>query len=195
MQKWSYSALGAVLLTAGIATWQIGVKPPAVSAAAAACPTLLHQTMAGIDGKPRNLCQYSGKVVMVVNTASLCGFTPQYQQLQSLYQSYQAKGFTILAFPANNFGQQEPASNSEIANFCHDKYSVTFPLFAKTEVIGDKANPLFAQLTKKTGDAPLWNFHKYLIDRHGNQVLSFSSDTKPTDDRVRQALEKMLAAK
>lgn len=163
------------------------------AAAPATCPALLQHSLAGIDGKARNLCQYQGKVVMVVNTASLCGYTPQYKLLQSLYQTYQARGFTILGFPANNFGNQEPASNAEIATFCHDKYSVTFPMFAKTQVLGAQANPLFAQLTKKTGQAPLWNFHKYLIDRQGKEVLSFSSDVTPMDNRVRQAVEKMLA--
>lgn len=175
----------ALALTVG----GIGLSAPA---AQPTCPALLKHTLPGIDGKPRNLCQYQGKVVMVVNTASFCGYTPQYKDLQGLYNRYKAQGFTVLGFPANNFANQEPNSNQEIAKFCKDNYSVSFPMFAKTPVLGDQANPLFRQLTQKTGQSPLWNFHKYLIDRQGKQVLSFSSSVSPQDANLRKALEAML---
>lgn len=193
MQKRFLAACGVALLAGGSGFFA-GFRAPQATAATA-CPPLLNRSMTGIDGKPRNLCQYAGRVVLVVNTASLCGYTPQYEQLQAIYKTYQARGFTVLGFPANDFGHQEPASNKEIASFCKDKYSVSFPMFAKTDVIGEHVNPLFAQLTQKTGDAPLWNFHKYLIDRQGKQILSFSSDTRPDDARVKQAIERMLAGK
>ncbi|HEY9843623.1 MAG TPA: glutathione peroxidase [Candidatus Obscuribacterales bacterium] len=188
--KTAYVLFTGLLLAGSSAAF--AVTTPAVTTTDSDCPALLKHTLAGIDGKPRNLCQYRGQVVMVVNTASLCGYTPQYRQLQALYQSYHQRGFTILGFPANNFARQEPGSNAEIAKFCHDKYSVSFPMFAKTQVLGAQANPLFVQLTRKTGEAPLWNFHKYLINRQGTEVLSFGSGITPTGAKVRLAVEKML---
>ncbi|MGV3523853.1 MAG: glutathione peroxidase [Candidatus Sericytochromatia bacterium] len=182
----------AALLALGL-----GNAPQSQSAPAAPahCPSLLQHKLPDINGTARNLCSYSGKVVMVVNTASFCGFTPQYKELQTLYDRYRAKGLVILGFPANQFGKQEPNSNAEIAKFCEDNYKVSFPLFAKTEVLGNKANPLFRQLTARTGQAPLWNFHKYLIDREGKQVLSFSSSVSPTSAELQKQVERLLAAK
>ena len=126
-------------------------------------------TMDDIDGKPVNLGQYKGKALLVVNTASFCGNTPQYTDLESMYEQYHEKGFEILAFPANNFGQQEPGTNAEIKGFCLTKYSVSFPLFSKISVKGEDKHPLYQYLTEKSpfpGEVE-WNFQKYLVDRHG----------------------------
>ncbi|PKL75206.1 MAG: glutathione peroxidase [Candidatus Melainabacteria bacterium HGW-Melainabacteria-1] len=157
-----------------------------------ACPPLLKHTLAGIDGKDRPLCQYKGKVLLVVNTASLCGYTPQYRDLQPLHSRFQARGFSVLGFPANNFNRQEPGSNSDIAKFCQSNYQISFPMFAKSAVLGKQANPLFQQLTQATGQAPLWNFHKYLIGRDGKQVVSFGSGVSPLDPKLIAKLEQLL---
>lgn len=166
-------------------SYQLALIPPA-------CNPLLNLNLKDIDGQTRNLCAYSGKVLLVVNTASLCGYTPQYKELEDLYRRYQKRGLVILGFPANQFGKQEPSSNQEIKKFCSDNYAVSFPLFAKSEVRGKAANPLYQQLIKKTGKQPLWNFHKFLVDRSGKQVLSFESSVKPNDPKLIAALEKML---
>lgn len=170
----------------------LGLATASASTRPASCPNLLQHKMQGINGQARNLCQYQGKVILVVNTASFCGYTPQYKELQSLYDRYKQRGFVVLGFPANSFANQEPKSNQEISKFCSETYHVSFPMFAKTFVTGKQVNPLFKQLTQTTGQAPLWNFHKYLIDRQGKQVLSFESDVKPLDSKLTQALEKML---
>lgn len=150
-----------------------------MSTAKSSCPALLQHQVKDIDGKTRSLCDYQNKVIVVVNTASFCGFTPQYKQLETLYRRYQKQGLVILGFPANQFGKQEPGSNQEIKNFCKDNYQVSFPLMAKIEVLGKQAHPFFKQLAAATGEVPLWNFHKYVIDRKGQKVLSFSSSVKP----------------
>jgi glutathione peroxidase len=131
-------------------------------------------------------------VVLVVNTASQCGYTPQYEGLEALYRKYRARGLVVLGFPTNDFGGQEPGSNKEIAAFCVNQYAIDFPMFAKTEL---KKNPLYADLASATGAAPRWNFHKYLIDRSGKQVLSFDTRIEPSDPRLIAALEKLLSSK
>ncbi|HYT47383.1 MAG TPA: glutathione peroxidase, partial [Burkholderiales bacterium] len=118
--------------------------------------------MRSIDERERSLCEYAGKVLLVVNTASQCGYTPQYEGLEALYRKYRARGLVVLGFPSNDFGGQEPGSNQEIASFCVNQYAVDFPVFAKTEL---KKNSLYADLAKASGQAPRWNFHKYLVDR------------------------------
>ncbi len=149
--------------------------------------------MNNIDGNPVKLEQFRGKVIMIVNVASKCGFTPQYAGLERLYQTYQDSGFVILGFPANNFLGQEPGSNEEIKNFCTLTYGVTFPMFAKISVKGKDQHPLYKYLTSKetnpqfAGDIS-WNFNKFLIDRNGNIVARFGSRTKPEDDEVIQAI-------
>jgi glutathione peroxidase len=173
---------------------------PAVAAApattAAACPALLNQTFNRLqDEKPQSLCQYSGKVVLVVNTASYCGFTPQYEGLEALFAKYAGQGLVVLGFPSNDFGQQEPGQSKEIADFCFNTYGVKFPMFSKSSVVGKEANPLFATLTKATGKAPGWNFHKYLVDRQGNPVASFNSNVTPTSGQLVASIEKALAQK
>jgi glutathione peroxidase len=154
-------------------------------------------TMDDIDGKPINLKQYQGKVLLVVNTASLCGNTPQYTDLETLYEQYHEQGFEVLAFPANNFGQQEPGTNAEIKGFCLTKYSVSFPLFSKISVKGSDKHPLYQYLTEQSpfpGEVE-WNFQKYLIDRSGNVVGRFHHRTKPLAPEVVKEVERTLAQK
>ena len=155
----------------------------------AACPALLDRRMDTILEKPQSLCEYAGKVVLVVNTASQCGYTPQYQGLEALYKKYRDRGLVVLGFPSNDFGGQEPGSNKEIAAFCVNQYAIDFPMFAKTEL---KKNALFSDLAKATGAAPRWNFHKYLIERSGKQVLSFDTRVDPNDQKLVAAIEKLL---
>jgi glutathione peroxidase len=155
----------------------------------AACPSLLDRSMADIHEKQKSLCEYAGKVVLVVNTASQCGYTPQYDGLEALYRKYRERGLVVLGFPSNDFGAQEPGSNRQIAEFCVNQYAIDFPMFAKTEL---KNNPLYADLAKATGAAPRWNFHKYLVDRSGQQVQSFDTRVDPNDPKLVAAIEKLL---
>jgi len=156
-----------------------------------ACPSLFDRTFESILEKPQSLCDYAGKVVLVVNTASECGYTPQYEGLEALYRKYRARGLVVLGFPMNDFGGQEPGSNKEIAAFCVNQYAVDFPVFSKT---GLKANPLFADLAKATGKSPQWNFHKYLVDRAGKRVQSFDTRVEPNDPKLVAEIERLLAA-
>jgi glutathione peroxidase len=157
--------------------------------ASLACPALLDREMDSILDRPQSLCEYAGKVVLVVNTASECGYTPQYEGLEALYRKYKARGLVVLGFPSNDFGGQEPGSNRQIAEFCVNQYAIDFPMFAKTRL---KDNPLYADLAKATGRAPRWNFHKYLIDRSGARVQSFDTRTEPDDPGLLAAIEKLL---
>lgn len=160
------------------------------------CPTTLNFTFPRLqDEVNQDLCQYKGKVVLVVNTASYCGFTSQYEGLEKTYAKYASKGLVILGFPSNDFGSQEPGSNKEIADFCKNTYDVKFPMFAKSAVSGSTPNPLFKALIAKTGTTPKWNFYKYLIDRNGNVVDSFNSMTKPTSNSITSEIEKLLKEK
>jgi glutathione peroxidase len=164
----------------------------------AAKPTSLYDfTMDDIDGKPVNLGQYRGKVLLVVNTASFCGNTPQYTDLETIYEQYRDKGLEVLAFPANNFGQQEPGTNAEIKGFCLTKYSVSFPLFGKISVKGSDKHPLYQYLTEQSpfpGEVE-WNFQKYLVDRSGNVVGRFHHRTKPLSPEIVKEVERVLAAR
>jgi glutathione peroxidase len=167
-----------------------------IANAAPSCSPLLSQTFLRLqDEAPQSLCQYQGKVILVVNTASFCGFTSQYEGLEKVYAKYKDQGFVVLGFPSNDFGQQEPGSNKEIADFCKNTYDVKFPMFAKTSVTGSNANPLFKMLIAKTGTTPKWNFYKYLIDRNGNVVDSYGSMTKPTSSSITAEIEKLLGEK
>lgn len=153
-------------------------------------------TKRDIRGNEVNLEAYKGKVVMVVNTASKCGFTPQYKDLQALYEKYENTDFVILGFPANNFGGQEPGSDEEIAQFCEANYGVSFPMFSKVSVKGNDQDPLFKYLTTQsnqdfTGDIN-WNFEKFLIDKEGNLVRRFRSRTSPMSDEVIASIETIL---
>ena len=152
-------------------------------------------TLNDIDGNPVSLSQFRGKVLLVVNTASFCGNTPQYEGLQTMYERYKSKGFEILAFPANNFGQQEPGTNEEIKNFCYTKYSLTFPLFSKISVKGEDKHPLYRYLTEQSpfpGEVE-WNFQKYLVDRTGNVIARYHHRTRPLSDEVVRDVEHTLA--
>ena len=164
--------------------------------AAPSCSPLLSHTFLRLqDEAPQNLCQYQGKVILAVNTASFCGFTSQYEGLEKIYAKYKDRGFVVLGFPSNDFGQQEPGSNKEIADFCKNTYDVKFPMFAKSNVSGSNPNPLFKMLIAKTGTTPKWNFYKYLIDRNGNVIDSFGSVTKPTSSSITNQIEKLLEEK
>ena len=161
------------------------------SAALGACPPLLERTVSSIDERQVSMCDYAGSVLLVVNTASQCYYTPQYEGLEALYRKYRARGLVVLGFPSNDFGGQEPGSNKDIASFCVNQYAVDFPVFAKTEL---KKNSLYADLAKASGQAPRWNFHKYLVDREGRSVLSFPTRLEPNDPRLVDAIERLLAA-
>jgi glutathione peroxidase len=156
--------------------------------------------MTDIDGKPFNLASLKGKVVLLVNVASRCGFTPQYTGLEKLYTDYKDQGFVIVGIPANNFGGQEPGTNEEIKTFCSSKYMVTFPMLSKVSVKGDDKTPLYKYLTEKetAGDFAgeiTWNFNKFLIDRNGQIMARFDSATTPQDPKVIAAVEKAIGAK
>jgi len=162
--------------------------------AAAACPPLLAHTLPSLNDQATPLCRFQGKVLLVVNTAIQCGYTPQYEGLEALYRRYREKGLVVLGFPADDFGGQEPGSNSDIAKFCEVNYGVSFPMFAKSAVRAGNANPFYAALGAKTGERPKWNFHKYLIDRSGEKVLSFGTQVTPGDRKLVGEIERMLAA-
>ncbi|MGA9623811.1 MAG: glutathione peroxidase [Bryobacteraceae bacterium] len=149
-------------------------------------------TLNSIDGKPAPLSAYQGKVVLIVNVASRCGFTPQYAGLEALYEKYKDRGFTILGFPANNFGGQEPGTNEEIKTFCSSKYNVTFPMYAKISVKGDDKAPLYQFLTAATGSEIQWNFTKFLVDKNGKVVGRFEPKVTPESPDVAEAIEKAL---
>jgi glutathione peroxidase len=158
--------------------------------AMAACPPLLDRKVETIDERTQSLCEYAGKVLLVVNTASQCGYTPQYEGLEALYREYRARGLVVLGFPSNDFGGQEPGSNREIESFCVNQYAIDFPMFAKSSL---GANPLYADLKSATGEAPSWNFHKYLVDRSGRRVQSFATRVEPNDPKFIMTIERLLA--
>lgn len=166
----------------------IGMTPPATAAGA------YDFIFTTIDGKPMPLTDFRGKAIMVVNTASFCGFTPQYKQLQALWEAYRDRGLVLIGVPANDFGQQEPGSGKEIKEFCEVNYSVTFPLAEKVVVTGDNAHPFYRWAAEELGVAakPRWNFHKYLINANGRLVDWFSSVTEPSAIRVIRAVEAAL---
>ena len=177
-------------------TCLVGLSAYSPARAASACSSLLNHAFPRLqDEAPQNLCQYQGKVILAVNTASFCGFTSQYEGLEKIYAKYKEKGFVVLGFPSNDFGQQEPGSNKEIADFCKNTYDVKFPMFAKSSVSGSNPNPFFKMLIAKTGTTPKWNFYKYLIDRNGNVVDSFGSITKPTSSSITDQIQKLLEEK
>ena len=155
----------------------------------AACPSLLDRNMTTLDERHQSLCEYAGKVLLVVNTASKCGYTPQYDGLEALYRKYKGKGLVVMGFPMNDFGGQEPGSNKEISTFCVNEYAIDFPMFAKTAL---KTNPLYNDLAKATGESPKWNFHKYLVDRSGQRVQSFGTKVEPNDVKLVGAIEHLL---
>jgi glutathione peroxidase len=158
---------------------------------------VLDFTLNSLDGKPAPLAEYRGKVVLIVNVASKCGYTPQYTGLEKIYEKYKDQGFVILGFPANNFGGQEPGTNEEIKTFCSSKYQVTFPMYSKVSVKGADSTPLYQFLTDKqtnpaTAGEIKWNFTKFLVDRNGKVIARFEPAVTPESADVTGAIEKAL---
>lgn len=181
--------LKTTLLALGIAAMSTNA-----SAATPSCPPLLDVETRRLAGQDVvNLCQeYQGKVILIVNTASKCGFTSQYEGLEALYSKYKDQGLVVLGFPSNDFANQEPGSEEEIEKFCRLTYSVEFPMFEKVSVKKGSASPLFQRLAESGAPYPKWNFYKYLIDRNGKLVDHYVSFTKPDDRKIVQAIEKLL---
>jgi len=169
--------------------------PAAVAAAPSepAAASIHALSMKRLDGSDTSLSAWAGKVVLVVNTASKCGYTPQYQGLQQLHAKYSERGFAVLGFPSNDFGGQEPGSAEEIQNFCITMYDVNFPMFEKTKTIGTDRSALYALLSDARGE-PKWNFHKYLVDKHGRPVMAWPSAVTPGSTEITSAIEAQLAA-
>lgn len=161
---------------------------------AASCQGLLNVQTKTLNGQPTDLCQYQGKVLLVVNTASYCGFTKQYEGLQALYDTYKDKGLVVLGVPSNDFGAQEPGSNEQVKDFCERTYKVKFPMLEKSVVLGKDAMPLYRQLTEATGQAPKWNFHKYLIGRDGKPAGAYGSRVVPEAPELKTEIERLLGA-
>jgi glutathione peroxidase len=188
-----------LLILAGMTLIGAALAVPSLAEQKPVAPALSY-TMNDIDGKPVNLAKYQGQVVMIVNVASYCGLTKQYTNLQAMYEKYKAQGFTILAFPANEFGKQEPGTNAEIKTFCSSKYNVTFPMFSKVVVKGEGQTPLYKFLTDKetspktAGDIE-WNFAKFILNRKGEVVARVPSRTDPLAPEVVAIVEKELATK
>lgn len=192
-----------LLLSMGVAAAlaSIGAAParaqaqggaPALTQAPASCPAVLQHTFKRLqDETPQDLCQYAGKVVLVVNTASYCGFTKQYKGLEALYAKYAPRGLVVLGFPSNDF-KQEDADAKKIADLCYNTYGVKFPMFTSTVVTGSGANPLYTELIKATGNEPKWNFNKYLIDRNGKVIEYYPSKVTPEDPALVGQIEKAL---
>jgi glutathione peroxidase len=177
----------------------LGLTAASPAFAKAPCPAVLQHTLPRLqDERPVDLCEYAGRVVVVVNTASECGYTPQYRSLEALDERYRARGLVVLGFPSNDFGGQEPGSNAKIAEFCENQFAVKFPMFAKSTVLPPRAgggNPLYVALVARTGEAPKWNFHKYLIGRNGERVLSVASAVDPQDPAFIKEIERLLDSK
>ena len=184
------------LIIAWLATGAACASLPAL--AGATCPAVLQHTLPRLqDEKPVPLCGYAGQVVLVVNTASYCGYTSQYRSLEALSERYRSQGLVVLGFPSNDFSQ-EPGNGAAIAAFCENTFGVKFPMFAKSSVVaggGRTVNPLFTALAQRSRQAPAWNFHKYLIARDGQTVLGFASAVDPKDPSFTRDLEKLLKAK
>jgi glutathione peroxidase len=192
-QRQAMNILFRLLQTAALGASVLAAPGAFASEGAAACPPTLAHTYPRLqDEKPQSLCQYRGKVVLVVNTASFCGFTGQYKGLEELYSRYKDKGLVVLGFPSNDFSQ-ETGSNQQIAEFCENTFGVKFPMFAKDSVKGPDASPLFKQLAQLSGTAPRWNFHKYLLGRDGKLVDQYSSLTAPDSKGLVRAVEQQLA--
>ena len=176
----------------------LGLAAATLVAATAAGPDVLTLTMKRLDGSEQSLAVYKGRVVLIVNTASKCGFTPQYEGLEALYRKYEPRGFVVLGFPSNDFKQQEPGSDAQIAEFCRATYDIQFPMFSKISVKGDAMHPLYKMLTSlpaPLGGPVAWNFQKYLVDRDGRVVAKFAPATKPDDPAFVAELEALLGEK
>jgi len=196
-------AIGSVVATAAFAIpLSLAVagagkqRALAADAAGTECPALLRHTFNGLQTeKPQSLCDFRGKVLVIVNTASYCGYTKQYEGLEALYRKYKDRGLVVIGFPSNDFGSQEPGSNKEIAEFCRTTYGVEFPMFEKSSVARLETQTLYASLVKATGDAPKWNFHKYVVDRTGTKVASYASAVEPSQRDFVASIERLLSEK
>lgn len=189
--RWTMALWVAVL---GLCIDAAHADTPTAPVSSKPCPAILNHSFDRLqDEKPQSLCQYAGKVVLVVNTASFCGFTSQYKGLEALNTRYKDRGLVVLGFPSNDFSQ-ESGNNKDIADFCENTFGVKFPMFTKTQVTGEAAAPFFKQLTVQTGQKPRWNFHKYLIGRDGFVVDQYSSLTGPDSKSLVSAIEKALKA-
>jgi len=197
------AATGPLLAAAVAPLAPVSAPAPASRAEQAAvddmpadCPALLRHRFNRLQtGESQSLCQFQGKVLVVVNTASYCGYTGQYEGLEALYRRYKGRGLVVVGFPSNDFGGQEPGTNQEIAQFCRLTYGVQFPMFEKSSVTKVGANPLFATLAASTGVVPQWNFYKYVVDRNGHPVAGYGSRTTPDDRELMQTIERLLAEK
>ena len=170
-----------------------GARPAEAPRAAPSGPSFFHLSAARLDGQEEKLSTYQGKVLLVVNTASQCGYTPQYEGLQKLHQSYEGKGFAVLGFPSNDFGGQEPGSSSQIATFCQKNFGVSFPMFSKVSTTGAGASPVYQFLSAAAGP-PRWNFHKYLVGKDGKVIRGFASAVEPGSPELKAAIDSALAA-
>ena len=182
------------LLTFGTASAESTNTATAKQPQKSECPATLDFSFRQLsDARTVNLCDlYKGKVVLIVNTASRCGFTPQFEPLEALYKSYKDRGFVVLGFPSNDFGSQDPGTEKEIASFCRLTYGVEFPMFEKTHAIKSAASPFYKTLGELSGEYPQWNFHKYLLDKQGKLVASFASHVSPTDKKLTDLIENNL---
>lgn len=169
----------------------IGLLTTMATIANASCDDLYNHQLTTLQGKSVNLCEYQDKPILVVNTASKCGFTPQFDALEALYEEYKAQGLLVIGFPSNDF-KQELQSDKEIGDFCKMTYSVKFPMIQKSVVTGPNANPFYKQLISRTGHAPMWNFYKYVIMPNAKEVYVFSSDVRPNDEAIVGRIKKGL---
>jgi glutathione peroxidase len=190
-------AITAVMIACLITFYQMKETEGSSAQTKGSMTSVYDITVKDIDGKPVKLDRYKGNVLMIVNVASECGFTPQYAGLQKIYQKYQSQGLVILGFPANNFGGQEPGSEAEIKTFCTQRYKVTFPMFSKVSAKGSDIAPLYQYLTDRASNPNFagdisWNFNKFLIDRNGNTIARFDSSDEPESAEVMQAIEGAL---
>ena len=190
-KKMIASALGVVSLLTGFGAGQ-AVAPPA----AAKGTSLYSFKTTALDGTAVDLAMYKGKVVLVVNVASRCGYTPQYAELETVWKEFKDKGLVVIGFPCNDFGGQEPGSASEIRDFCSKTYSVTFPMMSKVQTkAGEGQSEIYAFLSAGTGKLPSWNFGKYVVGKDGKPVAFYGSGVKPTGEELRKAIEQALAVK
>lgn len=185
----------STVLVSHDASAQAAATAAAQPAAPANCPALLRHSFTLIQGgTPQSLCQYSGKVILVVNTASKCGYTKQFDALEAMHAKYKDRGLVVIGFPSNDFGQ-ELATDKEIAEFCRTTYGVQFPMYQKDAGGSLTVNPFYVELAKATGQAPKWNFYKYVVDRDGKAVASFKSDVTPNSRELTALIERLLASK
>lgn len=195
MKRAQWMSRRVAVLAAAFGLLLSGLPAAQAAESAAACPKLLQHRFARLQGEapPQDLCEHAGKVLLVVNTASFCGYTRQYEGLEALHERYRERGLVVLGFPSNDFGGQEPGGAKEIAEFCRTTYGIRFPLHAKSSVVTPQGNALYDDLAARTGTRPKWNFHKYLVDRRGETVQSFDSAVTPLSPEFVTAVERLLA--